>query len=579
MAVQVVRLAFDDADGDIGAVVGDALEVGQQVVQDKAQLDGALPGLQPADMAHPDLLDQLVNGLLQRLHLFRSHGVIGGERGERQIHDIVQRGQQDPQLLAGGVGKTEAFLVQLQSGFLEVQSVVADALEVADGMEQTGDGADVAHGHAVLGDLHQIVAQTVLVDIQLVLISRDLSPPGVLIIRELLNSVQKIPVGQLAHAVGHGHTFTDGHAGGPQQQRVQEGELFGLVLALNHSPRQLFQLAGEGQEQYRGEHVEYRVAESDAHGIYGGIHKGEAEEGVAAVEQDQPHYGADDVEGDVDGGYPLGIPGNANGGDEGCDAGADVLAHDDGDGHAVGDGAGHGQRLQNAYRRGGGLDDAGKHSAHQNAQQGIVEGGEQAGEPRHIRQGTDGVLHQFHAVHQNGKAHQDAADIPPLLLFGAHDENDAHQRHHGGETFGLQEVHEHAFALDARQGQDPCRQSRADIGAHDDTDGLPQLHDAGVDQAHQHHRHGGGGLNGDGDTGAQQQTFQRIGGHALEQALQLAAGHFFETFGHGGHAVEEKGQAAAESEYGKDIHADAPLLKFPPEKRRGSTYVTHTLYM
>ena len=58
--------------------------------------------------------------------------------------------------------------------------------------------------------------------------------------------------------------------------------------------------------------------------------------------------------------------------DQGGDAGADVLAHDDGDGHAVGDGAGHGQGLQNANGGGGGLDDAGEDGAYQHTQQGIV---------------------------------------------------------------------------------------------------------------------------------------------------------------------------------------------------------------
>ena len=72
---------------------------------------------------------------------------------------------------------------------------------------------------------------------------------------------------------------------------------------------------------------------------------------------------------------------------------------------------------------------------------------------------------------------------------------------------------------------------------HDDADGLSDLHDTGVHQTHQHDRHSGGGLNGDGDAGTQQQTFDGVGSHALEQPLQLAAGHFFQTFGHDRHAV------------------------------------------
>src|SRR5699024_5944889 len=54
---------FNDADGDVGAVVGHPLDVGQQVAEHKAHLDGALARLKPLDMAASDLLDQLVDGL------------------------------------------------------------------------------------------------------------------------------------------------------------------------------------------------------------------------------------------------------------------------------------------------------------------------------------------------------------------------------------------------------------------------------------------------------------------------------------------------------------------------------------
>ena len=62
----------------------------------------------------------------------------------------------------------------------------------------------------------------------------------------------------------------------------------------------------------------------------------------------------------MDDGHPLGIAADADRGDQSRNAGADVLAHDDGDSDAVGDGAGHGQCLQNANGGGGGLDDAGE---------------------------------------------------------------------------------------------------------------------------------------------------------------------------------------------------------------------------
>lgn len=92
-----------------------------------------------------------------------------------------------------------------------------------------------------------------------------------------------------------------------------------------------------------------------------------------------------------------------------------------------------------------------------------------------------------------------------------------------------------------------------DVGAHDDADGLSQLHHAGVYQTHQHDRHGGGGLDGNGDRCAQQQTLMGVEVMQLEEALQPSAGHFFQTLGHDGHSVEEKGQSAAEGEEREDV--------------------------
>ena len=204
----------------------------------------------------------------------------------------------------------------------------------------------------------------------------------------------------------------------------------------------------------------------------------------------------------------------------------------------------------------------GEHRAHQHTQQGIFKGGEQPGKLGHLRQRADGAAHQLHAVHQNGKAHHDAPHVPAPLALGAHDQQDTRQSDQGREVLRLQQVHKDVLTLDAGERQNPRRQGGADVGAHDDADGLSQLHDAGVHQAHQHHRHGGGGLDGDGDARAQQQALEGAGGHALEHPLQLAAGHLFQALGHDGHAVQEERQAAAEGKDGENVHNCAFLSQY-----------------
>ena len=67
--MQAVVGHLDAAPGDVGAVVGHALQTGEQVGPDEAQLDGTLDLLQPQDVAVAQLLLQSVHHLLQRLDL------------------------------------------------------------------------------------------------------------------------------------------------------------------------------------------------------------------------------------------------------------------------------------------------------------------------------------------------------------------------------------------------------------------------------------------------------------------------------------------------------------------------------
>ena len=341
----VVLPLLDDADGDVGAVVGYPLQIRQQVAEDKAQLHGALPALEPVDVPGPNLVGELVDGLLQGLHRLGGGGVVRLEAVHRGGEDVRQGPLQHPELRLRRAGEAEALFMELPGGLLDVQGVVADALEVPDGVEEAGDGVDVLHGEAVLGNLNQIAAEAVLVQVQLVLVFQKLRLQISVIPGQLPQGGQQALPGQGAHLAGHGGALADRRAGGAEQQGVQEGELGGLVLFLDSRPGQPFQLAGEGQQQGGGAEVEHRVAQGHPGGPHGGVHKGEVEQQVPAAEEDEAGGRADEVEGHVDDGHPLGPPGDPDGGQQGRDAGADILAHDDGDGDAVGDGAGEGEGL------------------------------------------------------------------------------------------------------------------------------------------------------------------------------------------------------------------------------------------
>ena len=89
---------------------------------------------------------------------------------------------------------------------------------------------------------------------------------------------------------------------------------------------------------------------------------------VQAVETGQKDHDADDVEVEMDHGGAAGVLVRAHRGEQRRHTGADVLAHDDGDGAAVGDDTGGAQGLQDADAGTGALDDASDQCTHQNAE-------------------------------------------------------------------------------------------------------------------------------------------------------------------------------------------------------------------
>ena len=171
-----------------------------------------------------------------------------------------------------------------------------------------------------------------------------------------------------------------------------------------------------------------------------------------------------------------------------------------------------------------------------------------------IGQRADGVGHEVHAVHQNSEAHHDGAGALLTVALGTHDQQNTNQCHNGREGLGLEHLDPDVVALDSRQRQDPCCQGRTNIGTHDNTDGLSQLHDTGVDQTHQHNGHSRRGLDGNSDARAKQKAFKGVIGHLLEKLFQLTAGHLLQSGGHDRHTIQKEGQTTAECKQGKNIH-------------------------
>ena len=70
MRVEGAEIELQHRQSNIGAVVADSLEVREQVVEHEPLRDGALAVLQPLHMVQLHLVAEIVDDVLQRLHLF-----------------------------------------------------------------------------------------------------------------------------------------------------------------------------------------------------------------------------------------------------------------------------------------------------------------------------------------------------------------------------------------------------------------------------------------------------------------------------------------------------------------------------
>ena len=145
-------------------------------------------------------------------------------------------------------------------------------------------------------------------------------------------------------------------------------------------------------------------------------------------------------------------------------------------------------------------------------------------------------------------------------LAGEHAEDDAHHGHDAGEDLGAQQLHHAAAALQRGQAEDPAGDAGTQDGAHDDTDGLADLHHAGVDEANHHDGGGGGGLDDGGDAGAQQYALQRGAAELVQHQLQPAAGHLFQALAHQGHTEQEQRNAAQQRNDVCNAHGPYPPM-------------------
>ena len=536
-------------------MVGDALVIRQKIVQHKAVFDRADTGLQTRDVAGLDLAHQAVHDLLQRLDFAGGVGVALLERIHRAVDDVLHGGLQHGQVIQRFFAEFDVLVADLLRRFDNVHGVVGDALKVADGVQQRVDGAVILHGQMLGAQFDKVGAQHVLIVVNGVLLADDLVGDGVIPGAGGGHGLQERGAADLGHIAAGQHGAAHGHGRRSQQTLVQQGVLLLFVgRGVGHGQNgQLFQQAVERQQNSCRYYVKNCVYDGDAEGVGRLVEEGKTDQRVQPVEPAQEEDRADNVKIEMDEGGALCVLVCTRRGDQRRDGGADVLAHDDGHGSGVGDRAGAGQGLQDTDGRRRGLQNSRQHRARNDAEDRVFEAEEQIHEPRLVGQRGHGMGHRVHAGHQNREAQQDFTDAA-LAVLADHIQPDADEAEDRAPRGRVHHFCEEAVALQAGQREQPAGDSRTDVCAHNDADGLMQLHQAGVDEADSHNGGGTAGLNDGSDGHAEQQTADGAAGHGGQNALQLTAGGLFQSFPHQVHAIQKHGNAAHQGEHIKNGH-------------------------
>ncbi len=235
-------------------------------------------------------------------------------------------------------------------------------------------------------------------------------------------------------------------------------------------------------------------------------------------------------------GGPFRVGRGAQGGQERGDGRADILAEHQRSARFKGDHPRDSQRdrdPQGGRRR---LDDERQHTAERGAFQHteVGRGGkrvEPSLEGGQIFDDGKPVLHQFQAEEDHPQPHGRHGDVADPISLGK-------QIDERTDADDWQPV------LADLHRQEPAGDRGADVGPHDDADGLGQCHEPAVDESHHHDRRDRAGLNQHGDDRSDRDGQQSVVGHGANQPSQAGAGHRLQSLGHVLHAQQEDTQSA-----------------------------------
>ena len=567
MGVVIVALAHADQTGrDVGAVVRDALRIVQHIEEDNAGIDGTDAILQALDVLVAELFHHDVDDLFQRLHLTGQGEVVVLEGVVGQVKDALHGAGEELELLLGVVTEGGFLLVQLLGFLHDVHGVVADALVLGDEVQQLGHGMALVIAQLLIGHLDEVVGDLDLHPVDEVLTDVD-SAHHILVHLDQQRRSQIHVAGRTAGHLDDGVLcLLQSHRRALEQAFIQHRhtQLLCFLGAVRHSQdSQAGQHPAERQEENHRRHAGQGVDVCDGALVHHIVPDRDADGVAHRIDGRQQHHAADDIEIKVNQGGALTVLGGAADGQQRSERRADVGTQNDGDGGPEGDKAGAGQRLQDADRGRGRLDDDRGHHADQNAEDGIGHADKQILERGALPQGRNAGVHQAHAREQDAEAQHDLADVLLFCVAQEHIKNAANKRDHGRKGLGLDQCQPQAVAGDIRHADELAGDSSTNVRTHDHAYRLREGHDAGVDKADANDDRTRRRLDDAGDEGAENNTLDGGRGQFLQNALHLAARQLLQTGAHDRHAVQEQRNTAQQRGDVCDIHLDTPKIDLP----------------
>ena len=528
-------------------MVGDTLAVGEQVVERKAVVQRADAVLQTVDVVHLQLVAEVVDQFLQRLHAVGQINVVVHERVNGDGQDLRHGGDHHAQLARALRREMQLFVMHFLGGLGDVQRVVADALEVTDGMQILGHVGGLVRVELLARDLDEVGAELVLVMVDGILHLLHGAERIVAVMLQQRERIEQVLLRLERHGVRRDAALLDRKGGMREEALLQPVHVLSLrlilLLVLDERAHRFFQQADERREHQHGGEAEERIQHGDADGGHGRVQEGEVQKRIERIEHARPDDDAEHVNEQIHERRALAADVGAERGKQHRYGRADGDAHRDRKRDGKVDRSRHRQRLQNADGGRCALQHTGEQRADEDAEQGVGELRQHLDERLARPQGSDRAAHGLHTKHQHREAEQNVTHVHLRLALGEHAQQNADHGDNAGQRRGGQQ-RDPAGAADVGQAEDPACDARAEDGAEHDADGLTHLHHAGVDKADDHDRGRGGGLDHGGDAGAEQYAFDWGAGQFVEDDLKPVAGDFFQAVSHQGHAEQKQRHAA-----------------------------------